>query len=215
MGPARCPGGAGAGAVTISAVCLVLTTAAAAFACTNLATISTNAESGHPGDNLTIVGTSFLVPRAPGATPTSVVIRWGSIEGPVVATAVPDRTGTISATFTVPPTAPGHVVILAVQRRAVLDPDAPDAPPRSFVDEPGTPARATFRVLAPGEAVLRPAPGSEFVGAITDDGVTAMVVLMVLFGAVSLSLFAGGVIAFLHQVRSRRTAVRAQPWRLP
>jgi hypothetical protein len=215
MRRARGPSGAEPGAFAFSVFAVVVVVAAGAFACTNLATISPDAEAGRPGDNLTIVGTSFPVPRAAGATPTSVVIRWGSTEGPVVATAVPDRTGTIAASFTVPPSAPGNVVILAIQRRAVLDPDAPDAPPRLFVDEPGTPARATFRILAPGETVLRSAPDTDFVGANTDDGVTAMVVLMVLFGAVSLSLFAGGVIAFLHQVRSRRTAARTQPWRLP
>jgi hypothetical protein len=214
MRGARGPWGAGPAAFALSVLVLVVV-AAGAFACTNLATISTNAESGHPGDNLTIVGTSFPVPRAAGATPTSVVIRWGSVDGPVVATAVPDRTGTISSSFTVPPSAPGHVVIVAVQRRAVVDPDAPDAPPGLFIDEPGTPARATFRVLAPGETVLRAVPREDVVGANSDGGVTAMVVLMVLFGAVSLSLFAGGVIAFLHQVRSKRMAARVQPWRLP
>src|SRR5207248_9606122 len=124
------------------------------------------------GDSITIVGTSFPVPRAAGATPTSVVIRWSSSDGPLLATVVPDRTGTISTTFTVPPSAPGNVVILALQRRAIIDPDAPEAPPKQFVDEPGTPARATFRVLAPGERVVRAAPDSDFVTPNTDDGVT-------------------------------------------
>ena len=188
---------------------------AGAFACTNLATIAPDAEAGRPGDTVTIVGTSFPVPRSAGATPTSVVLRWGSVDGPVLATVVPDRAGTIVATFTVPPSGPGSVVILAIQRRAVLDPEAPDAPPRLFVDEPGTPARATFRVLAQGETVQRTIPDTDFVTANADDGVTAMVVLMVLFGAVSLSLFAGGVIAFLHQMRLKQLAPRAQPWRQP
>ena len=193
----------------------LLVAAAAAFACSNLATISPSADSGHAGDSITLVGTSFPVPRSAGTPPTSVVIHWGAIDGPVVATVVPDRTGTISATFTVPPSQPGNVVILAVQRRTVPDPNAPDAPPKLFVDEPGTPARATFRVLAPGEIAVRSTPDTDFVGAGTDDGATATVVLMVLFGAVSLSLFAGGVIAFLHQVGSKRMSSRPQPWRLP
>ena len=200
--------------VGAAAAVIALAVAATAFACTNLATISPNAESGRPGDTITIVGTSFPVPRTAGVAPTSVVIRWSASDGPVIATVTPDRTGTISATFTVPPSPPGNVVILAIQRRAVIDPDAPDAPPKLFVDEPGTPARATFRVLAPGEVGQRTLPGGDFVGVNSDDGVTAMVVLMVLFGAVSLSLFAGGVIAFLHQVRSRRMTPQAQPWRM-
>jgi hypothetical protein len=199
-------------AVAVAAAAAV---GASAFACSNLATISPNAEAGRPGDTITIVGTSFPVPRTAAGTPTSVVIRWGSNEGPILATVIPDRTGTISATFTVPPSDPGNVVILAIQRRPVLDPDAPDSPPKLFVDEPGTPARATFRVLAQGQTVQRTIPGNDLVAATTDDGVTTMVVLMVLFGAVSLSLFAGGVMAFLHQVRLKRTAPQAQPWRLP
>jgi hypothetical protein len=195
---------------------LLLGAAATAFACSNLATISPSADSGHAGDTITLVGTSFPIPRSAGTPPTAVVVHWGSIDGPVVANAVPDRTGTISATFTVPPSQPGNVVILAVQRRAVPDANAPpDAPPKFFVDEPGTPARATFRVLAPGEVARRVTTESDFVEASSDDGATATVVLMVLFGAVSLSLFAGGVIAFLHQVGSRRTSTRAEPWRLP
>jgi hypothetical protein len=208
------PLGAGVGASLTAAIATTVL-AATAFACTNLATISPSADSGQPGDTITIVGTSFPVPRAVGAVPTSVVIRWSSIEGPVLATTLPDRAGTISATFTVPPSAPGNVVILAIQRRPVVDPNAPDAPPKQFVDEPGTPARATFRVLAPGEIAVRSTPDTDFVGAGTDDGATATVVLMVLFGAVSLSLFAGGVIAFLHQVGSKRMSSRPQPWRLP
>jgi hypothetical protein len=199
----------------LAVLAALLAFAAAAFACSNLATIAPSADSGHAGDTITLVGTSFPVPRGAGTAPTSVVIHWGSIDGAVVATAVPDRTGTISATFTVPASEPGNVVILAVQRRAVPDPNAPDAPPRFFVDEPGTPARATFRVLAAGERAVHVTPATDFVGASTDDGATATVVMMVLFGAVSLSLFAGGVIAFLHQVGSRRVSSRAQPWRLP
>jgi hypothetical protein len=204
-------------AAVVAGFAVLLGAASVAFACSNLATISTSAESGHTGDTITLIGTSFPVPRSAGSAPTSVVIHWGAIDGPVVATVVPDRTGTISATFTVPPSQPGNVVILAVQRRGIPDPNGPaDAPPKFFVDEPGTPARATFRVLAAGEtAVPSPIGSDDFVGAGTDDGGTATVVLMVLFGAVSLSLFAGGVIAFLHQVGSKRTSARAQPWRLP
>ena len=48
-----------------------------------------------------------------------------------------------------------------------------------------------------------------------DSGATGLIVLMVLFGAVALSLFAGGVIAFLHQVRSRKPAPERVPQRPP
>src|SRR5437588_2792342 len=97
------PLGAGLVASATVAVASAVFLAAGAFACTNLATISPSADSGQPGDSITIVGTSFPVPRAAGATPTSVMIRWSAVDGQVLATVVPDRVGTISATFTVPP----------------------------------------------------------------------------------------------------------------
>src|SRR4051794_15788082 len=110
-------------ATTVAALALVTSALwmASAFACTNLATISLSSGFGHPGDRITIIGTSFPVPRPTSTTPTTpVVVRWKSIDGPIIANAVPDRTGTISATFTVPQTDPGNVVIVAVQRRAIV-----------------------------------------------------------------------------------------------
>ena len=180
---------------------------AVAYACTNLATMTLSSGAGHPGDTITLIGTSFPVPRAAGTTPTQVVIRWKTLDGNIIGTVFPDRTGTISLSFTVPQSPPGNVVILGTQRRQVN----PDDPNTSYVDEPGTPARATFRVLAPGELPpIRPASG-DFSAVRGEQGATAMIVLMVLFGAVSLSLFAGGVIAFLYQMRLRR--MTPQPWR--
>lgn len=204
--------GGRAGRLGAVAAALAAVWGAAAFACTNLATMTLSAPAGHPGDTITLVGTSFPVPRAGStAATTPVVLRWRSSEGPVLATAMPDRTGSISATFQVPPSEPGHAVIIGVQKRQTFNPDNPDAPP--FVqDEPGTPARASFRVLAPGEMAppLR-TPGG--VALATGEGTTSLIVLIVLFGAVALSLFAGGVMAFLYQMRSRRPV--AQPWPPP
>lgn len=183
---------------------------AVAFACTNLATMTLSSSAGHPGDSITLVGTSFPVPRSGStATATPVVLRWRSSQGPILATVVPDRTGSISATFQVPPSEPGHAVIVGLQKRLVPNPADPDAPP--FVqDEPGTPARASFRVLAPGE-MAPPARAPVGVVAATGEGTTALIVMMVLFGAVALSLFAGGVIAFLYQMRSRRMVAQPSP----
>ncbi|MEW6155044.1 MAG: hypothetical protein AB1673_13835 [Actinomycetota bacterium] len=184
---------------------------AAAFACTNLATINLSSSYGHPGDRITIVGTSFPVPRAQGSTPTPVTIHWGAIDGPAIGTVVPDRTGLISLTFTVPEAAPGNVVIVGVQRRALVNPETPEAPPIGVVDEPGTPARATFRVLAPGEHAPVRVVGADFAAMSEPPGTTALFVLIMLLGTISLSLFAGGAIAFVHQVRLRRAT--PEPWR--
>ncbi|MGH9222684.1 MAG: hypothetical protein ACRD2W_02525 [Acidimicrobiales bacterium] len=182
---------------------------AAAYACTNLATMTLSSGAGHPGDTITLIGTSFPVPRTAGSTPTQVVVRWKSLDGPIIGTVTPDRTGTISMTFTVPQAAPGNIVILGTQRRELTA--GSDATPTAYVDEPGTPARATFRVLAAGELPPIRTPSADFSVVRGEQGSTAMSVLMVLFGAVSLSLFAGGVIAFLYQMRLRR--MTPQPWR--
>ena len=198
--------------VTFAALLAALLAAvSAAFACTNLATINLSSEAGHPGDIIAVTGTSFLVPRAStGLTPTPVEIHWKSADGPLLATATPDRAGTIAVTFTVPQAAPGPVVIIATQRRPVANPNSPDAPP-VVADEYGTPARATLRVLAPGERATSIVSQADFVPTSPDSGSTAIMVMLVLFGAVALSLFGGGVIAFLHQVHQRRLV--AQPWR--
>lgn len=210
----RVKGGLAVGG-TASAFVALLAWGAAAFACTNLATISLSSGSGHVGDTITLVGTSFPVPRSSsGAPPTPVVIRWNGADGPMLATVTPDRTGTISATFTVPESEPGNLIIIATQKRPILRPDAPEGAPAGYIDEPGTPARATFLVLAKGELAPIPPVDNDFIGANTDAGTTGVMVLMVLFGTVALSLFAGGVIAFLHQVRSRRYYA-ALPERLP
>jgi hypothetical protein len=206
MRRARVRGAAGAMAV-VGVLSTLL--AAAGWGCTNLATLTLSAEAGHPGDTIILTGTSFPVRRG-DPNPTPVVVHWKSIDGPVLATIVPDRTGTIGTTFTVPNADPGPVVIVATQRRGLPNPDAPDGAPTQFIDEYGTPARVTFRVLAPGEIPVRSIPRSDFaLGASGDGESTALFVLMLVFGAIALSLFGGGVIAFLHQIRSRR--IVAQP----
>ncbi len=198
-------------AVLVATAAVVGVLASVAFPCTNLATINLSTESAHPGDTIALTGTSFPVPRAAsGQPPTPVEIHWKSADGLLLATVVPDRSGSISATFAVPESAPGTVVIVATQRRAVANPAAPDGPP-TFTDEYGTPARATLRVLAPGERATTLVPQSDFVPLGTDTNSTALMVMLVLSGAVALSLFGGGVIAFLHQIRLRRLV--AQPGR--
>jgi hypothetical protein len=200
--------GVAAGVLVVGLLAVLVGTAV--WACTNLATLTLSSEAGRPGDTIILTGTSFPVRRA-DPNPTPVVVRWKSVDGPVLATVVPDRTGTIGTTFTVPSADPGPAVIVATQRRGLPDPDAPEAAPTQFIDEYGTPARVTFRVLAPGEVPVRSLPTSDFVvGASGDGGSTALFVLMLVFGAIALSLFGGGVIAFLHQMRSRRMVAQPQ-----
>ncbi|HEX2048646.1 MAG TPA: hypothetical protein VHF27_12840 [Acidimicrobiales bacterium] len=214
MGEVRVRLSPGRWAVLVAAAVLVAGVGASAFACANLATLNLSATSGRPGATVTITGASFIGARATNnfvATP--VVIRWNDKDGPVLAEVTPDRRGAVSASFTVPDVSPGTYVILGIQetpRRAVDAP--PDAPPAYFA-EPGTPARASFEVVAPGRsAVVRP-PAGEAVDAPESQGEldsTVWIVLTAAFGAVAMSLFGGGLIAFIHQSRKAREPAAAR-----
>jgi hypothetical protein len=187
---------------------------ASAFACANLATLNLSVGSGRPGATITFTGASFVGPRASnGFVATPVVVRWKDKEGPVLAEVTPDRFGSISASFTVPDVSPGTYVILGIQetpRRAQNAP--PDAPP-AFFAEPGTPARASFEVVPPGGARMARSPGAEPVDAAEGQGQldsTVWIVLTAAFGAVAMSLFGGGLIAFIHQSRKAREPAAAR-----
>jgi len=200
--------------VLVAVGALIAGVGAAAYACANLATLSLSAGSGRPGTTITFTGASFAVPRTgSGVDPTPVVVHWQWEEGPVLAEAVPDRYGTISASFTVPEARPGTYIIIASQRtpRPVAG-AGPDTPPALFA-EPGTPARASFEVLAPGAGpVIRNAPveSAEVSEASGQLDSTVWIVLTAAFGAVAMSLFGGGLIAFIHQSRKAKEPARAR-----
>ncbi len=201
-------------AVLVAIGGLVAGLGASAYACANLATLNLSTGSGRPGTTITFTGASFAVPRAgTGVNPTPVVVHWEWEEGPIIAEATPDRYGTISASFTVPEARPGTYIIVASQRTPRLVPGAPaDAVP-AFFAEPGTPARASFEVLAPGAVpVIRtpPAEASDVSGASGQLDSTVWIVLTAAFGAVAMSLFGGGLIAFIHQSRKAKEPARAR-----
>ncbi len=57
---------------------------AAAFACTNLATLNLSSTAGKPGDVVTVTGSSLAVGR--GDAPTfPVQLRWNGVDGMVLA----------------------------------------------------------------------------------------------------------------------------------
>src|SRR3954447_26881305 len=87
---------------------------AAAFACTNLATLNLSSTAGKAGDTVTVTGTSFAVARDGGPN-LPVVLHWNGVDGAVLGQAVPDSAGNISATFTVPDGLPGYYVLVATQ----------------------------------------------------------------------------------------------------
>lgn len=177
-----------------------------------LATLTPSRDAVRPGQQLTVTGTSFAVSRDPAVESTQVVLRWRTIDGPVLAETEPGPRGTFAVTVTVPESPAGHTLIVATQRRPVaIDPAAPDGPTR-LIDEPGTPARTTVRVLAPGEPApvntpRRTTPTS------ADPGTSpTLLVLIALSGGVALSLFGGAVIAVFHHARIRS---EPEPWRPP
>jgi hypothetical protein len=198
--------------VLAAAVVLIGAVGSTAYACSNLATIILSTGRGRAGATITLTGASFIYPKAStGQQPTKVVIHWQSENGATLAEAVPDRFGSISATFTVPEAPPGMYVITATQLTPRVAPGAPaDAVP-TLVAEPGTPARASFEVVDPASPTVLRAPTTEPVSEGGGDlDSTVWIVLTAAFGAVALSLFGGGLVAFIHQSRQAKVPAEAR-----
>ena len=185
-----------------------------AFAGANLATLSLSTGSGRPGTNVTFTGSSFTPARASnGFSPTPVVVHWQWEDGPVLAEVTPDRFGTVSATFTIPEARPGKYIIIATQKTARPIQGAPPEQAPAYFAEPGTPARASFEVLGPGAVPVIRTPPPESVDISETQGQldsTVWIVLTAAFGAVAMSLFGGGLIAFIHQTKKSREPARAR-----
>lgn len=201
-------------AVLVAIGAFIVGLGASAFACANLATLNLSTGAGRPGTTVTFTGAGFAVPRAStGLSPTPVIVHWEWEDGPVIAEVVPDRYGSISAQFNVPEARPGSHIIVATQKTPRRAPGAPSDQPPAYFSEPGTPARASFEVLAPGTVAAQRSPviesgdGSDSQGELD---ATVWIVLTAAFGAVAMSLFGGGLIAFIHQTRKSREPATAR-----
>ncbi|HTJ74106.1 MAG TPA: hypothetical protein VL337_01970 [Acidimicrobiales bacterium] len=184
-------------AVATAAAVLVVV-AAGAFACTNLATLNLSSTAGKAGDTVTVTGTSFAVARDGGPS-LPVVLHWNGVDGAVLAQAVPDSAGNISATFTVPDGLPGYYVLVATQRDA------------KGVDTYGTPARASYQILGPnGQSVVKPAIAPD-AGAPVPAGSssTGIVALTAALGLIGLGLFGAGFVSLIRPTRAAPTPARA------
>lgn len=201
-------------AVLVAVGAFIMGVGAAAFACANLATLNLSVGAARPGTTITFTGAGFAVPRAStGLTATPVVVHWEREDGPVIAEVTPDRYGTLSAQFTVPDSRPGTYIIVATQKTPRRTPGAPEDQAPALFAEPGTPARASFEVLAPGAvASLHNAVVESGDRAEPQDQLdaTVWIVLTAAFGAVAMSLFGGGLIAFIHQSRKSREPATAR-----
>ena len=174
-----------------------LVVGAAAFACTNLATLNLSSTAGKAGDVVTVTGSSFAVGRGDAAT-LPVQLRWNGVDGMVLAETTPDRAGNISATFTVPEGMPGYYVLVATQKDA------------RGVDTYGTPARASYQILGPnGQSVVTPAASAAAAPLPSEPSSTGIIALTVRLGAVGLALFAAGFIAFVRQTRATAATATA------
>ncbi|MDQ6616878.1 MAG: hypothetical protein M3083_19555 [Actinomycetota bacterium] len=173
----------------------LLFAASAAWACTNLATLNLSNAAGTSGQSLTVTGSSFHVASSGAQTP--VLVHWNGATGPVLATVTPDATGNISATVTIPDAQPGYYVLVATQQD-------------KGQDAYGTPARAAFQILAPGQhpAVAPNAvQGGTVAPSTSSSGVLALTVGL---GVLGLALFGAGVGAFARQARRREVPAAEQ-----
>jgi hypothetical protein len=177
---------------------IALATAAAAYACTNLATLDLSQGAGAPGSSLTAVGSSFT-PKAP------VVLHWNSLTGPVLAKIPASAAGAISATAKIPSTAtPGSYVVVATQT-------VQGAP--AF----GTPARATFQVVGPGGATASSsqagAPATNPLASVStssSSGVSGgLLVATILLAVIGVSLFGFGAAGYARQRRKSEVPATA------
>lgn len=160
-----------------------------AWACTNLATMNLSNAAGTSGQSVTITGSSFNVAKAGPAVP--VQLHWNGVAGPVLATAIPDATGNISAAVTVPQASPGYYVVVATQQI-------------NGVDAYGTPARAAFQVLSPGQhAAVTPNAGQSAGVSTSSPSSTGVIALTVALGVAGLALFGAGAGAYARQARRR------------
>lgn len=170
---------------------VIVITAVAAFACTNLATLNLSSSVGQAGDNVTITGSSFRSATATAPAPP-VVLSWNGASGPALATVTPDSAGNISATVTVPQAAPGYYVIVATQKDAKGN------------DQYGTPARAAFQILGATGSAAPQTTGAEGVAPLASEPIsTGMIALTALLGVLGLGLFGAGMGAFVRQARRR------------
>jgi hypothetical protein len=180
----------------------------AAWGCTNLATVNLSSAMGKPGDAITVTGTGFMAnaaempmdgmdmdmsgPMMANMTVRlPVTVRWNGPEGPVLSTAVPDRSGTISVLFNVPDTQAGNYTVVAVQKNA------------QGYDVYGTPARAPLQVIGAGRAAGADAQGVAPAGS-GQSASGGFIALTVGLGVLGLGLLAAGGVAATRTVRARR-----------
>ena len=171
---------------------------AGVLACTSLATLNVGQAQAAPGTDVQVTGSSFQTTDK-GASAVSV--RWNAVDGPVLASVVPDASGAISATITVPANLQaGDYILVATQNDKTGQP--------AF----GTPARLAFEVTGSGAAAAAPAPATQSAAPIAaSNGLGVGSATLLALGGLALLgllLFVVGAATFLGTFR-RSPAVSA------
>ncbi|MGH9069996.1 MAG: hypothetical protein ACRDX8_02215 [Acidimicrobiales bacterium] len=183
------------GASAVTAGTMVF--AAAAWACTNLATLNLSSAQGAPGSQISLTGSSFT-PSVAGKIAPPVVLHFNSLTGPALATVHPNAAGDINASFTIPQAQPGDYVIVATQTT------------KSGSAEFGTPARASLVIPGPsGSASAQPATASLSSSTPPTSGSGGILGWAIGLGAGGLALFGAGLGAVVRQGRRREVPATA------
>ena len=184
----------------MTAAAAVVWTMAASSACVPVATVTLTPAEARPGDEVTVSGIRFV-------TPSPVVLRLHSMEGPILATIdMPRSANTLFSTkIRVPQGAPpGPLVLMAMQ-----DPD-----PETGFAPWGVPSRAVVTVLDT-EGRAPPSTISSVSGrppALVDESVDVRLVVMLVFGVAAGALVLAGAAALIAGRRSGHpSAARVPP----
>ena len=176
---------------------------AASWACVPVATVTVAPSEARPGDEITVSGIRFV-------TPSPVVLRLHSMDGPVFATIdMPRSANTLFTTkLRVPDDArPGPLVLFAMQ-----DPD-----PETGSVGWGVPARAIVTVLD-AEGRAPPTTISSVSGrpsALADEEIDVGLVLLLVLGVAAGALVVVGTAALIAGWRPSRATAAAASHRGP
>ena len=168
-----------------------------------VATITLTPGSARPGDEVTVSGIRFV-------TPSPVLLRLHSLEGPILATIdMPRSANTLFTTkIRVPQDArPGPLLVMVTQ-----DPD----PDTGFAGW-GVPVRGIITVLD-AEGRAPPTTISSVSGrpsALADESVDVGLVALLVLGVAAGALLLAGTAAFVAGRRSGRSATATVPARIP
>ncbi len=191
-----------ASTVLFAAVAMLLMSAMAAYACTNLATLNLSEGAGAAGADIDVTGSAFST----GDNVQPVEIRWGGTDGPVLAEAEVDSTGAIETSVTIPEDAnPGYHVLVATQMQEGDDGELSPAY--------GTPARASFLIGAVNEPAEISDSAAAPAAATPEAGMpTGLIALTAVLALAGIGLFGAGLGLFVRETR-RRTAEQPAPVR--